>query len=199
MANNKKCINNETISQDIDNIVISFFDKFNINIYDSKECNAVSHNMLTLCMMEIYNTLFKPDNTMVNNQKSIIDYNDSLQLSIIADCFVKWALWFNKSLGLMQFSIMTGIHRSTLAEWRDNIEINSKRSDIVKSICECHKMEQINLLNSSPVGALAVANNDHETGLEWSKNQMQQLAANTVYLVPSEQSNRLALDKVSQD
>lgn len=199
MANKTKCINNETISQDIDNIVISFFDKFNINIYDSKECNAVSHNMLTLCMMEIYNTLFKPDNTMINNQKSIIDYNDSLQLSIIADCFVKWSLWFNKSLGLMQFSIMTGIHRSTLAEWRDNNELNSKRSDVVKSICECHKMEQINLLNGSPVGALAVANNDFETGLEWSKNQLQQITTKEVYYLPATRADKLGLEKLENE
>ena len=51
------------------------------------------------------------------------------------------------------------------------------------------------MLNDTPVGALAVANNDHETGLEWSKNQLQQIAQNAVYLLPSERVDRLRLDK----
>jgi hypothetical protein len=60
-------------------------------------------------------------------------------------------------------------------------------------------MQQINLLNSSPVGALAVANNDIETGLEWSKQQAAQLAQNTVYILPSERMERLKLDKPTVD
>lgn len=187
-------INIETISNQIDNAVVSFFDNFNININDLNVCRTIPHNTLTLCMMSIYERLFKPCKGMVNNQKSLIDYNDMEQLTIIANSFIKWSLWFNKSLGLMQFSIMTGIHRETLALWRDDKESNPMRSDIVRNICECHKMEQICLLNDTPVGALAVANNDVETGLEWSKNQVQQITNNTVYYLPSERRDRLKLD-----
>lgn len=132
---------------------------------------------------------------MINNQHSKIDYNDIDLLYIIANKFIMLSLKFNKSLGLMQFSLFSGIHRATLAEWRDHPEANPARSDIIKNICECHKMEQINILNDTPVGALAVANNDHETGLEWSKNQAAQIAANTVYLLPSERVDRLKLPK----
>ena len=66
---------------------------------------------------------------------------------------------------------------------------------IVKNIRECHKMEQINLLNDSPVGALAVANNDPETGLEWSKQQAQQIAQSQVFILPSERMSKLKLEK----
>lgn len=185
-----------TISAQIDNCVISFFDNFNIDINDLSQCKAVSHNTLTLCMMECYNQLFKPDHKMINNQRSLIDYNDIELLSVIADKFIQLSLRFNKSLGLMQFSIFSGIHRATLAEWRDNRELNPARSDIVNNICECHKMEQISLLNDSPVGALAVANNDSETGLKWAANQVQTITNNTVYYLPTERTDRLKLDKL---
>ena len=188
-------ININTIEQQIDNIVIEFFDNSGIDINDYTQCMKVPHNILTRCMLSIYNNLFKPSHGMINNQRSLIDYNDIELLTVIANKFIDLSLRFNKSLGLMQFSIMSGIHRATLAEWRDNAESNPLRSDVVKNICECHKMEQINLLNDTPVGALSVANNDSETGLEWSKQQAQQIAQNAIYILPSERMNRLKLDK----
>lgn len=188
-------INIDTIENQIDNIVTEFFIDRNIDLNDIEQCRKVPHNITTLCMLTIYNKLFKPDKTLYNNQKSLIDYDNIELLQIIANKFIEISLMFSKSLGLMQFSIMTGIHRVTLAEWRDNKELNPARSDLIKNICECHKMEQINLLNDSPVGALAVANNDEETGLKWSQNQAQQITNNTVYYLPSERVDRLKLDK----
>lgn len=188
-------INAETIGSQIDNIVLTFFQKSGIDIYNITECKAVTHNTLTLCMMEIYNNLFKPSMTLWNNQKSLIDYDNTILLTVIANKFIELCLRFNKSLGIMQFSIMTGIHWQTLAEWERNKESNPARSAIVNNIRECHKMEQINILNESPVGALAVANNDNETGLNWSRQQAIEQASNAVYLIPSERLQRLGIDK----
>ena len=95
----------------------------------------------------------------------------------------------------MSFGFMLGIDYSTLARWLSDETLNPKRSAVLKSVKECHKVQQIGLLNDTPVGALAVANNDHETGLEWSKNQAAALAVNTVYLLPSERVDRMKLDK----
>ncbi len=196
MARKDHAINNETIENQIDNCIMDFFKKFNVDIYDSKQCNAVTHNQLTLCMKEVYKTLFKPSKTMINNQKSLIDYENIEQLTIIADAFIKWCLWFNKSLGLLPFSYMTGINLETLRRWAaDDQELNPERCRVIKSVQEAHKQEQINILNGAPVGALAVANNDIETGLEWSKNQAAQLTNNTVYYIPSERLDRLNLEK----
>lgn len=186
-------ININTIQQQIDDCVISFFTKRGIDIYDMSQRKHVNHNMLTLCMMNVYNTLFKPDRTLWNNQKSLIDYDNIELLTVIANKFIELSLEFNKSLGLMQFSLFTGIHRSTLAEWRDNKNVNPARSDLINNICECHKMEQIGLLNDTPVGALAVANNDIETGLQWSQNQLLTAQNNAVFLIPSERLNRLQI------
>lgn len=190
-----KYININTISQDIDNCVIEFMNKYSIDIYDIQQCKSIPHNIITLCMINVYNTLFKPDTTLCNNQNSLIDYNNNEMLFIIANKFIELSLMFNKSLGLMQFSLFTGIHRETLAGWANDRESNPIRSDIINNIRECHKMEQISLLNDTPVGALAVANNDIETGLEWSKNQAAQITQNTVYLLPSERVDRMKLPK----
>lgn len=198
MQRKDKPLNIATISQDIEDVVISFFEKFNINIYDVNSQKQISHNLLTRAFVEVYDTLFKPSKGMINNQRSIIDYNDVDMLQVIANKYIDICLLLNKSLGLMPFSLLTGIHVTTLMQWRDNPELNPARTEVIKHIVECHKMEQIGLLNGAPVGALAVANNDHETGLEWSKNQLQQLTTNAVYLIPSERSDRLKLDKIDE-
>ena len=186
-------ININTIGEQIDNYVLEFFTQRNIDIMDVSQCRTVPHNILTLCMMGIYNNLFKPSKPLWNNQKSLIDYDNIELLSVIAAKFIELSLMFNKSLGLMQFSIMTGIHRQTLAEWRDNERSNPARSDVINNICECHKMEHIGLLNDTPVGALAVANNDVETGLQWATKQAIAAGQQAVFLIPSERLNRLSI------
>lgn len=184
-----------TISQQIDDCVISFFDKYNIDIYDLSQIKPVTHNMINLCFKYIYNSLFKPDHKMVNNQRSIVDYNNIDLLTVLADKFIEICQHFNKSLGLMSFSFMLGCDYSTMYLWLQNDEkANPARFKVLKSVKECHKLAQISLLNDTPVGALAVANNDIETGLEWSKNQVASVTNNTVYMIPSERADRLKLD-----
>ena len=182
-----------TIEADIDNCVIEFFNQYNIDINDSVSCKAVTHNMLSLCMRYIYKNLFKPSHTMINNQKSLVDYNDTELLTVLANKFIDLCLRFNKSLGLLSFGYMVGCDYSTLMNWLNNKESNPVRFNILKSIQEQHKLIHIGLLNETPVGALATANNDSETGLEWSKNQAQQITNNTVYLLPSERVDKLRL------
>ena len=188
-------VNINTIAGDIESCVVTFFENYNINIYDMAQCRSIPHNLFSACMLSCYDQLFKPVHGMVNNQRSILDYNDVDTLTVIANKFIELALRFNKSMGIMQFSLLTGIHWTTLAEWEKSPELNVKRSEVVKNIRECHKMEQIGLLNDTPVGAMAVANNDIETGLQWSKNQAQQITNNTVYMIPAERVQRLGLGK----
>lgn len=94
----------------------------------------------------------------------------------------------------MSFSYMIGVNYSTIYNWLQNDEkLNPKRLEVLKSIQEGHKTAQISLLNDSPVGALAVANNDIETGLQWSQNQLLTGQSNAVFLIPSERLNRLQI------
>ena len=184
-----------TIESQIDNCVIDFFSKYNIDLNDFKTIKSIPHNTINLCFRYIYSQLFKPNKGLWNNQKSLIDYDDIELLNVIANKFIDICLMFNKSLGLMSFSLMSGISYTTLAEWKNNEKLNVERSLIIKNIIEMHKAEQIALLNDTPVGALAVANNDIETGLQWSQNAAQQITNNTVYLIPSERAARLNLEK----
>ena len=93
----------------------------------------------------------------------------------------------------MSFSYLTGIAPDTLRQWRLDEKVNPKRSAVIKYIQEGHKAAQISLLNDSPVGALAVANNDVETGLEWATKQAITAGQQAVFLIPSERLNRLSI------
>lgn len=197
MARTKQAINLidiNTVSQDIDNCVIQFFNRYNVDINDLQAIRSIPHNTINLLFKYIYNELFKPDKTLINNQKSKVDYDNIELLQVLADKFIDICLMFNKSLGLMSFCFMVGCDYSTVYLWLQDEKSNPLRFNVLKSIQECHKMAQVSLLNDSPVGALAVANNDKETGLNWSANQAAQITNNTVYLLPSERVDRFRLE-----
>ena len=156
------------------------FDKSGVDPENHKR--TVSHNQLNYCFRMIHKTVFKPDHNMINNQA-------------VADLFLYICGLYNKSLGLMSFSFMTGIDYKTIYNWVSDQgkKLNPERFQILKYIQESHKAAQIGLLNESPVGALAVANNDTETGLEWATKQALTAQNNAVFLIPSERLQRLSI------
>lgn len=192
-----KYINIDTVCNDIDDCIDCFLDELGIE-KDYKSLMSLKHSTVVYMMSYINKKLFKADRTLCNNQNSYIDYNNIELLQVLADKFLDICQMFNKSLGLMAFSYFIGCSYTTLNNWLNDDrggELNLKRLNVLKSIQEGHKQQQINLLNDTPVGAMAVANNDTETGLEWSKQQALQIASNAVFLLPSERSDRLRLDK----
>jgi hypothetical protein len=188
----------DNISDQIDQCVKDFFSKFNIDIYDLKTIKSIPHNTLNLCFNYIYEQLFKPSKPLFNNQKSLIDYDNIELLQVLANKFIAICQHFNKSLGLMSFCYMIGLSYDSVYSWLHNPESNPERIKVIKSIQESHKAAQIGLLNDTPVGAMAVANNDVETGLEWSKQQAALTASNQVFILPSERLDKLRLDKVQE-
>lgn len=196
-----KYINIATVSSDIDNCIESFLTLYGID-RDYKSIVNVKHQTINAMMIYIYDSLFKPDTTLCNNQRSLVDYNNIELLQVLADKFINICLRFNKSLGLLSFGYMIGCSYNTLLNWLSSgsdTELSSKRLQILKSLQECHKASQVALLNDTPVGALAVANNDNETGLNWSRQQALEQANNAVYLIPSERLNKLGIDKSTQE
>ena len=198
MAKSKlNTINPETIYNQIMDCASSQAILLGYDIENPKERRSITHNEVNYILRRIYDNLFKPDKPQKDNKKSILDYNDDYILQIVADAFLDICSWFNKSLGLMSFSYMTGISYTTIYNtMQGDGELNPERLKVLKSIQEGHKTAQISLLNDSPVGALAVANNDKETGLNWSANQIQQITNNTVYYLPSERTDKLGLEKL---
>ena len=196
-------INNETLK---DNILECFnkhlyelgFDEQGIDNSNERKPRYITHNQINYILRQIYNDILKPNKPLFNNQKSILDYDDIEQLNIIADIFIDICTRFNKSLGLMSFSFLSGIDYTTLIEWLNDKTVNSKRSAILNTVRESHKAIHISLLNESGLGQVAVANNDIETGLQWQQNATQGINANAVYILPSERVDKLKLTKDDQ-
>lgn len=115
---------------------------------------------------------------------------------IIVNCFLDICMLFNKALGIFSFGLFTGIDNSTLFRWLgpEGEKANPQRCYLLKTIKEYNQGALISNLKDTPVGALAVANNDIETGLQWSQNQVASITNNTVYMIPSERMDRLKLD-----
>lgn len=193
-------INNETLK---DNILECFnkylyilgFDEQGIDSSNERKPRYITHNQINYILRQIYNDILKPNKSLFNNQKSILNYDDIEQLNIIANIFIDICTKFNKSLGLMSFSFLSGIDYTTLIEWLNDKTVNPKRSAILKTVQESHKAIHISLLNESGLGQVAVANNDIETGLQWQQNTTQGINANAVYILPSERVDKLKLTK----
>ena len=197
-------INPLTLSDSIQAIIQDYCSKFNINIMDYKERSNIKHNEVNNILRYCYKALFKPSTGLMNNQKSLIDYDDITQLQAVVDAFIDVCMFFNKSLGLWSFSLFSGIDDNTLLRWYspEGKKLNPARWELLKTVKEYNKGSLISNLKDSPVGALAVANNDVETGLEWSTKQALNQASNAVFLIPSERLSRLniqAPEEISKD
>lgn len=173
------------------------FNENGIDNSNEKKPRYITHNQVNYCFRQVARKLFTPEKPLYNNQKSLINYDNVELLTELSKVFIDICQRFNKSLGLMSFSWLCNIDYSTLYLWlqRDE-ESNPARFKVLKSIQENHKAIHVALLNESPVGAMAAANNDTETGLKWAANQVQQITNNTVYYLPSERTDKLKLEKL---
>ena len=187
-----KYIDINTICDDIDKCIDNFLVDMHID-NDYKSLVNIKHSTVNYMFSYIYEHLFKPDQTLCNNQKSYVDYNNIELLQVLANKFISICQRFNKSLGIMSFGYMIGVNYNTLSRWVSEKESNYARYCVIKNIQENHKAQQIAILNDAPVGALAVANNDVETGLQWAEKQAAAAAANTVFILPSERLKMLGI------
>ena len=192
----KNLINPETIADQVTACINEYCARFNIDLYNYNMRVNIKHNEVNNILRYCYNSLFKPSTGLMNNDKSIIDYDNIEQFTAVVNVFLDVCMMFNKSLGLFSFSVLTGIESHTLQRWisPEEQKLNPWRYSLLVKIQEYNKGALVSSLKDSPVGALAVANNDKETGLEWSKQQAPQIAAQTVYLIPSERAGRLGLE-----
>lgn len=188
-------INPETISNQVNETIKEYCNIYGIDLYNYNVRGNIKHNEVNNMLRYCYNRLFKPDRPLYNNQKSKLNYDDISQLQAVTEVFLNVCSLFNKALGLFSFGIFTGIAFDTLQSWsgQDGERINPARFELLKSIKAYNAGALVDNLKDTPVGALAVANNDTETGLNWSRNQAAQITNNTVYYLPTERSDRLKL------
>ena len=177
--------------------IYDYCNKYGIDINDYSQRVNIKHNTVNHMLSCCYNDLFKPSIGLMDNQQSLLDYDDDIQFNAVVNAFLNVCLLFNKSLGLMSFCIYTGINSDTVIRWLsdDEKKLNPKRYSLLRKIQEYNKAMLVDNLKDTPVGAIAVANNDKATGLEWSKQQSEIAKSNTIFILPSERLNRLNLDK----
>lgn len=197
---NYNFIKKETVYNDVINAVNETLNTMGYNNRgvdnsNEKKPRYITHNEVNYVLRQVYRKLFRPDKPLYNNQRSKINYNDVEVLNELANVFIDLCSTFNKSLGLISFGYLTGIDHETMRQWLYNDgTANPARLAVLKRIQTEHKAAHIALLNEAPVGALAVANNDRETGLEWAKQNAQLTVEKQVFILPSERLNKLKLD-----
>lgn len=189
-------VNPDTIHDSVIKVVSDTLISMGYDLNNPKERKSISHNEITFALRSVYDQLFKPDKPLFNNQKSVIDYDDMEQLKVLADTFLDICFLYNKSLGLQNFSYMTGIDYWTLLRWKDNEEINPIRYQIVKSIVNGYSIANDGHLSDTPIGQAIHANHNAEMGKLYGEKQAVINNTTTVYYLPSERSDRLKLDKL---
>lgn len=199
MADQHIIFNKENIAQLIDNCINDYCNIYGLDIYNYNFRVNIKHNEVNNILFYCYKNLFASDVKQWQNKKSLIDYDDIELLNVIAYKFIDICLFFNKSLGLMSFCLFTGIDDNTIQRWKspEGKTLNPAKWELCKAIQENNKNLLVSHLKDSTIGAVAVANNDYETGLNWSKNNVQSITQNAVYILPSERLQQLKLDKQS--
>lgn len=185
-------LNTDTIEYQIKLCIDDYCEQYGLDLSDYKQRSNIKHLELANILRYIYKKLLKPNIKLKNNQRSIIDYSDNEQLYIMAECFIDICTFFNKSLGLYWFSQFIGCDYQTILNWeQEPRESNPARFEILKAIKLYNRDSLIALLKDSTVGAIAIANNDIETGLKWSENNATQITNNSVFVLPSERRKML--------
>lgn len=184
-----------TLHDQIWNIVYQYCEESGIDIKNYKVRSNVKHNTIINLFTRIYRNIFKSDTNLFNNQSSVLCYENIEQLAAVTFEFIEICSFFNVAWGIYGFQLMTGISDDTLMRWESQSATDGdrRRLELLKAVRTYNRNALLGLLKDSGVGAIAVANNDVETGLEWAKNNQQITQNNTVVYLPSERLDRLRL------
>lgn len=184
-----KTVDYENLEQ---NILGSFREnlvRFGYNPDDIEGLQKIRHNAFETVLIMIYENLFKPDGRQESNSFTLLpyDYNDNniYILNTLVSVYLKLCNICGKSTGVMGFASFTGYSLFTLRAWRGD-KLNPARSVSLEKIYKTNQHVLTNRLQDTPLGSVAVANNDEDTGLKWSANNQQNITKNTVFVLPGE-------------
>lgn len=184
-----KSVDYENLEQ---NILGSFREnlvRFGYNPDDIEGLQKIRHNAFETVLIMIYENLFKPDGRPDGNIYTLLPYdynnNNIYILNTLIRVYIKLCSICGKSTGIMGFSSFTGYSHNVLYRWRDDT-LNPAKQEIIQKIFKNNQHILVNRLQDTPIGSVAVANNDEETGLKWSANNQQNITKNTVFVLPGE-------------
>lgn len=184
----------EHLEENITGEFFAFLEKGGVEVNNIDSLAKIKHNVFESALLAVQIKLFRADKPGPNNQKSLLPYTDNLEiLDQLTDIYIRLCTMCNKSTGMDGFAALTGYSYQVLGLWKED-ELNPERLKILKKIVHNRKHIHINRLQDTPIGDVAVANNDQELGLNWAKNSAPQTNTVTAYILPGEAA-RQALEQ----
>lgn len=185
----------ERYTEDIRLYFAEFFSNRGIDLYN--EPGRTSTSMCQAAWIYVYRHLFKPPggyrltrNGMRSN--SNLDLEDFETLRAIADEYANICFEFDFKTGVFGFCSLIGINQDTFYAWLNEetrAERTPKYSEIAKIVRGGYRQMIRDTLANSPVGAITLANNDNEVGLNYNRQNTAEAALLSVKSI-----NQIALD-----
>lgn len=184
-----KSVNLDTLEQDINGVFLDFLRRGGVDVDNLDAMAKVKHNTFDRTLQAVYDTLFRPDKTLINNQKTLLPYDDNNVLENIINIYIKLCNYTDNDSTIQGFSCLTGFDKATLNRWGSD-ELNPARCNLIKSITENRQGMIENKLSDHPIGTTALANNSASLGMMWARNNQPVLAQKAVYILPAEQTRK---------
>ena len=127
--------------------------------YDTKKITTLQFKPL---LRACYNSLFKPSKTTFCNNKCNIPYNPD-NITTLLNIYTELCEYYNCIPSLYGFERFTGITEDTTQKY-----VTASRLEIVKQ----RKSFIQDKLTESPVGVIALANNDQDSGLMYTRQNV---------------------------
>ena len=126
------------------------------------ETTKYTSNHLLAVMSHIYDSLFRPDGSLLYNQKSNIPYTTN-NIQILFNIYIKLYNDYLCLPSLYSFSRMTGISEDALERYltAGKSEVSKTRKEMVQ-----------NKLYETPIGVTVLANNEESVGLMYNRQNM---------------------------
>lgn len=184
-----KSINLDTLEQDINGVFLDFLRRGGVDVENLDAMAKVKHNTFDRALQAVYDTLFRPDKTLENNQLSLLPYDDNKVLNNLINIYIRLCNTTDNDSTIRGFCCMTGFDNNTIWGWSRD-ELNPERMGAVKRITES-RVEMIeNKLSDHPIGTTALANNSASLGMMWARNNQPMIAQKAVYILPAEQTRK---------
>jgi hypothetical protein len=184
-----KSVNLDTLEQDINGVFLDFLRRGGVDVDNLDAMAKVKHNTFDRALQAVYDTLFRPDKNLENNQLSLLPYDDNKVLNNLINIYIRLCNTTDNDSTIRGFCCLTGYDDNSVYTWIGD-ELNPERRDIVKKIQKSRVDMIENKLSDHPIGTTALANNSASLGMMWARNNQPVLAQKAVYILPAEQTRK---------